>query len=203
MSSNNPFGPKGSRAAPPTSRQTSPDDAIVRGTGLRPLENEQIVHSLKRGEFESNLQGEGLGLFLTDRRLILHGTHRIFLVIPSGRKVRAAYLEDVDTAGVQTKRLSQWLLAVGLFLLLVGFAGMIAGGQDDGSLSRSDGVTVLVVGAIATLLWILIKRDQVVFSVAGSDHFEFDTFKGSSGTDRAAEFLNAFYRLRPELKVRR
>jgi hypothetical protein len=136
----------------------------------------------------------------------MHGTHRVLLVIPSGRKVRSAYLEDVDTAGVQTKRLSQWVLIVGVLLMLGGFLSLIASGQDENDFSSDSetedaGPVFLVVGGIAAALWIFVKREQVVFSVAGTDHFEFDVFKGG-GVDRAAQFLNAYYGLRPEFKRR-
>ena len=147
-----------------------------------------------------------MGLFLTNRRLILHGTHRVLLVIPSGRKVRSCYLEDVDSAGVQTKRLSQWVLIVVVLLLLGGLSALISSGQNENDFSSDSetediGPLLLVVGGIATALWIFIKREQVVFSVAGTDHFEFDVFKGG-GVDRAAKFLNAYYNLRPEFKRR-
>lgn len=204
--SSDPFGGiRGPRSEPQGGVPTEPDGSIVRGTGLRPLPNERIVRSMKRGGFESNLQGEGLDLFLTDRRLIQKGTDRVLLIFKSGRKVRSAYLEDIDSAGVRTKRLSQWLLAVGVLFLLFGMIGLVAEGQDD---DYSDENTasdysggLLLAGGAAVALWIFIKREQVVFSVAGTDQFEYDVLKGPSGTDRAGEFLSEFFSLRPEFKT--
>ena len=144
-------------------------------------------------------------MFLTDRRLIVHGTDRVFLIFPSGRKVRSSYLEDVDSAGVRTKRLSQGLLAFGLLFIVIGFLALFASDDESdfsnsGSSASDAAAPMLVIGGIATALWIFVKREQVVFSVAGTDHFEFDVFKGAGGTDRAGEFISHFYELRPEAR---
>ncbi len=90
-----------------------------------------------------------------------------------------------------------------MLLILAGLFGMATVSDDnfsDGP-GRSDYAVLLVVGVVAAGLWLVLKKELVVFTVAGSDVLEYDAYRGPGGEDTVGGFISAYYRLRPELST--
>jgi hypothetical protein len=164
-------------------------DVIVAGTGLKRLGGEAVLASIRRDRLTGHL--EDLGLHLTNRRLIQFGRDRILWVFPSGRSVRSALIEDVDSAGVRTKRLPTWVLVLGLLLVIGGIAALASG-------SGGAGAVGLIVGIALTILWLFIQTEALVFSVHGTDLLAVTLLRKTSGQlpDDASVLLANYYDLK-------
>lgn len=156
-----------------------PASAIVAGTGLAPLPTERILRSIRRSGVEAVAQGEDHGLHLTTHRVIAYGQDRIFLLIPSGRRLRSALISDIDSTGTRTKRLPSWLLGLGAVLFVGGVIALLAGGRSDSGYStdsnnidQSTAILIMLFGGGMAVLWALVRRNVLFFSVAGVDSLE-------------------------------
>lgn len=201
-----PSGPFGTQPPRPprASRPAANDGAIVPGSGILPLPGEVVLRTVLQGAVEQAEQGEIHGLHLTNRRILMFSRDRIFFLFPSGREVRTAMIEDVDSAGVRTKRLPGWVLALAVFLIVAGLVTMANSdnsesdfGDDSSNNNTAVGIVVILLGGLVLAVWILLKREAVVFSVSGEDLLEMQLWRfGGGRRDDAAAFIDEFFNLR-------
>ena len=198
----NPFGRSSGPREPGASRNGAPlfaDDSIVSGTGLKTLDGEKLLASVRRDPLTANVQREDLGLHLTNRRVVQFGRDRILGIFPSGRIVRSALIEDVDSVGVRTKRLPSWLIVIGLLLILVGVGFLIGNGDSsNGSDYTTQGTICLIVGIVLAAMWLLVQREVLVFSVSGIDHLDVSLLRRSNRgiPDDASVLIAGYYDLK-------
>lgn len=198
----NPFGRSTGPREASSGRNGTPlvtDDSIVPGVGLTKLHGEELLASVRRDAVTANVRREDLGLHLTSRRVIQFGRDRILGMFPSGRIVRSALIEDVDSVGVRTKRLPSWLMVLGLLLILLG-GGVLLGNGDSSSETdyTTQGTICLIVGIVLATLWLLVQREVLVFSVSGIDHLDVSLLRRSNRgiPDDASALIARYYDLK-------
>lgn len=171
--------------------------------GVEALPSEQVGRQIRSRSVSANPLEQTI-LTLTDRRVVVCGKQRLLGFLPWGWFVHAARIEDVDKASRETRR-PHWLWPLIGVLLLIGGAGLIADGassdenefgQDNSDDATGAGIFALLAGGAIFAGVYLLRRQHLVFTVAGEPSLSVRVFQTGGEPGPAMQVINAFFALK-------
>jgi hypothetical protein len=145
------------------------------------------------GSFEM-LEGEEQithisGLCLTNIRLAY------MMAIERGMEAGSVMIKDVDTASIRTRRPHLALVIVGAILALMGIYLLSEGGRS----IRPLGILIMLGGATMVVLFFVLKKKILRFTVYGESWFELSVSELGSSESVVLDFIDRFFKAKYSL----